>query len=126
MKRRLSAALAAAALTGTAVVVGAQMASANTWAGSCSQGSLGRVCISPGSRGYTAQYWNNTSNATYVDFNLIIKSSGKHVGDRGAFTAQPGTGPYSYYFATGDQGCAEVALYDRTAHEPPVYSGWSC
>jgi hypothetical protein len=126
MKRRLTAALVAVPLAGTAIVAGAQLASANTGSGNCNSGSLGTVCISPTSNGYNAQYWNTTNHGTYVDFNLIIRWSGQHVGDKGAFTTQPGDGIHTYFFATGDKGCAEVAVYDRTAQLPPLYSGWSC
>jgi hypothetical protein len=126
MKRRLPAALAAVALAGTAIVAGADLAFANTGGGSCGSSNLGTVCISPEKNGYDAQYWNTTNHGTYIDFNLVIKSTGNWVGDQGSFTTQPGDGRHTYYFATGDQGCAKVVVYDQTGQLPPLSSGWSC
>src|SRR5215472_3885822 len=115
MKRRLTAALAAATLAGSAIIASAQLASASG-AGNCgSSRDLGTVCIAPYANGYNALYWNTTNHATYVDFNLWMISTsgnfGQRVGDQGAFTTQPGDGAHTYFFAVGGQGCGEVVLY---------------
>jgi hypothetical protein len=129
MKRRLTAALAAVTLAGSAIIANAALASAYTGSGRCNpSGDLGTVCIAPASNGYDAWYWNTTNHATYVDFNLWTStgSLGQIFGDKGAFTTQPGDGKHTYFFAVGDHGCGDVVLYDRTGALQPQWSGWSC
>jgi hypothetical protein len=63
-----------------------------------------------------------------VDFNLVT-DSGMRVGDVDAFWAEPGK-TYTYFFATGDLGCARVYLYARQlgwqAYSPDDSAGRLC
>lgn len=72
---------------------------------------VGRVCINAESNGYDAEYNNDTTTRHYVDFNLLTDSNIR-VGDQGAFWANPGT-IHTYFFATGNLGCARVFVYAR-------------
>lgn len=72
---------------------------------------VGKVCINAESNGYDAAYDNTSTASHYVDFNLV-SDSGITVGDQGAFWASPGS-YHSYFFATGNLGCARVYLYAR-------------
>lgn len=88
----------------------------NNFNGGCTGWSIsgrpvGEVCITAESNGYNAEYYNDTTVSHYVDFNLVTDSNIR-VGDQGAFWASPGT-PHTYFFATGNLGCARVYVYAR-------------
>jgi hypothetical protein len=71
----------------------------------------GTVCINAESKGYDAKYSNDSSTSHVVDFNLV-RPGKPNIGDQGAFTAAPGS-THTYFFATGNLGCAQVYVYAR-------------
>ena len=79
----------------------------------CYDWNVGEICVDATGTGYNARYYNFTGNTYLVDFNLV-SDSGVRVGDRGAFSAGPGS-VHTYFFATGNLGCARVFLYARQA-----------
>lgn len=72
---------------------------------------FGTVCINAESNGYDASYTNDSSASHVVDFNLV-RPGKPNIGDQGAFTAAPGS-THTYFFATGNLGCAQVYVYAR-------------
>lgn len=77
----------------------------------CYNWNVGQVCVDATGTGYNARYYNYTGNTYLVDFNLV-SDGGVRVGDQGAFWAGPGS-VHTYFFATGNLGCARVFLYAR-------------
>ncbi|HEX7303956.1 hypothetical protein [Lentzea sp.] len=127
MITRIIRVVLAGLLLGALSIAAATPAGAAGTAKCASTSNLGRICVTPqGSNGhYNAEYWNQTQNSRYVDFNLLARGIGRF-GDSGAFTVVAG-GYRSYVFAIGrPDACVRLELYDMTGVYGPVITAYTC